>query len=196
MKSNRFTLLATAVTLALPAFATAAEGGAGLPPALNEGLITAIVSLVIFVVLLTILSKTAWGPIATGLAAREAKIRQDIETAERARREGEAALANYKKQIADADAQVREKLASAQKDAEAIAARLKADAEKDISEAKNRANREIEESKNAALAEVRAQAASLSTAVASKILKRNINEADQADLIRSSLEELQSAARR
>ena len=70
------------------------------------------------------------------------------------------------------------------------------DAQREIEEMKTRATREIEETKNAALVEVRQQAASISTAIAGKILKRNINEADQADLIRSSLEELQVAGRR
>lgn len=199
MKSTRtLALLAAtaAVVLASPTVTLAADGGAGLPPTANQAVITAVTSLIVFVVLLALLTKMAWGPIAQGLAAREAKIRDDIATAERARAEGEAALASYKSQIANADAQVREKLANAQKDAEAIAARLKADAQKEIDDAKSRAAREIEESKNAALAEVRQHAAALSTSVASKILKRQINEGDQADLIRASLEELQGAARR
>lgn len=170
-------------------------GSAGLPPKINEALITAIVQLVVFIGLLLILTKSAWGPISKGLAARERKIRDDIETAERARAEGEAALANYKQQIAGADAQVREKLASAQRDAEAIAARMKEAAQAEIEESKARAQREIEESKNAALVEVRQQAAAISTAIAGRILKREINENDQADLVRSSLDELQANAR-
>lgn len=171
------------------------QASAGLPPKINEALITAIVQLVVFVGLLVILTKSAWGPIAKGLAAREQQIRNDIATAERARAEGEAALANYKQQIAGADAQVREKLASAQRDAEAIAARMKMDAQAEIEESKARAQREIEESKNAALVEVRQQAAAISTMIAGKILKREINENDQADLVRSSLDELQANAR-
>lgn len=155
-----------------------------------------VAALLVFFIVFFVLKSKAWGPILKGLTDREEKIRADLHAAEAARTEAQAALANYKKQIADADAQVREKLASAQKDAEQIAGRLKADAQKEIEEMKGRAARELEETKNAALAEVRAHAAQLSTAVAGKILKRQINEADQADLIRSSLEELQGAARR
>ena len=170
-------------------------GGAGLPPKVNEALITAIVQLVVFIGLLLILTKSAWGPISKGLAAREAKIRDDIDTAERARGEAQLALADYKRQIAGADAEVREKLASAQRDAEAIAARMKESAQAEIEESRARAQREIEESKNAALVEVRQQAASISTAIAAKILKKEIDERDQAELVRSSLDELQSAGR-
>ena len=197
MKLKSTALLAATAVLLLAAPTFAAEGGgASIEPQAKTHLITAIVQLIVFVVLLLVLTKAAWGPISTGLAAREAKIREDIETAERARREGEAALASYKQQIANADAEVRAKLATAQQDAEAISTRLKMDAQREIEEMKTRASREIEETKNAALVEVRQQAATLSTAIAGKILKRNINEADQADLIRSSLEELQVAGRR
>lgn len=184
------TVLATAVLLAAPAIASAAEGGAGLPPAINEGLITAITALVVFLLLLAILTKTAWGPIAKGLAAREAKIRDDIETAEKARAEAIAKLEDYKRQIAGADAEVREKLAAATKDAEAIATRLKMQAQQEAEEAKARATKEIDEARKAAIADVQNQAASIGTLIASKILKRSINEQDQADLVRASLEEM------
>lgn len=196
--------LAILFTLALPTLALAAEeahvtvdGHAAASPTPFAGtLAQSIAALLVFFIVFFVLKTKAWGPILKGLTDRENKIRADLHSAESARTEAQAALANYKKQIADADAQVREKLASAQKDAEQIAGRLKADAQKEIEEMKNRAAKELDEAKRSALAEVHAHAAQLSTAVASKILKRQINEADQADLIRSSLEELQVAGRR
>ena len=203
LKSLALPLAAVAVLMwVAPAFAQEAAGhgehaaGASLPPKISEALMVAILQLIIFVGLVLVLGKTAWGPISKGLAAREQGIRNDIETAERARREGEAALANYRQQIAGADAEVRERLATAQRDAEQIATRLKMQAEADIEESKSRAQREIEESKNAALVEVRQQAAAISTAIAGKILKRELNDRDQAELVRASLDELQSNSRR
>ncbi len=186
------------LVLVSPAVSLAADAhGAVAKPTPFAGTIAqSIAALAVFFIVFFVLKTKAWGPILKGLTDRENKIRADLHSAEGARTEATAALANYKKQIADADAQVREKLASAQKDAELIASRLKADAAKEIEEMKNRATKELEETKRSALAEVHAHAAQLSTAVASKILKRQINEADQADLIRSSLEELQVAGRR
>lgn len=179
------------------AAAAAGEHGAEAGASPFAGTIAqSVAALLVFFIVFFVLKSKAWGPILKGLTDRENKIRADLHAAEAARTEAQAALANYKKQIADADAQVREKLASAQKDAELIASRLKADAAKEIEDMKNRAAKELEETKRSALAEVHAHAAQLSTAVASKILKRQINEADQADLIRSSLEELQVAGRR
>lgn len=197
--------LAFLLTLAVPALVQAADtahaagethAAAANPTPFAGTIAQSIAALLVFGIVFFVLRAKAWGPILKGLTDRENKIRADLHSAEAARTEAQAALANYKKQIADADAQVREKLASAQKDAEAIAGRLKADAQRDIEEMKNRAARELEEAKRAAMAEVQMTAAQLSTSVASKILKRQINEADQADLIRSSLEELQVAGRR
>jgi F-type H+-transporting ATPase subunit b len=198
---KRFAVL---LTLAMPAFVYAADTAhaagdthaAAAPSPFAGTIAQSIAALLVFGIVFFVLRAKAWGPILKGLTDRENKIRADLHSAEAARTEAQAALANYKKQIADADAQVREKLASAQKDAETIAGRLKADAQREIEDMKVRAARELDEAKRAAVAEVHATAAQLSTAVAGKILKRQINEADQADLIRSSLEELQVAGRR
>lgn len=197
--------LAFLLTLALPTLVRAAEeahaaadahGAAAAPTPFAGTIAQSVAALLVFFIVFFVLKAKAWGPILKGLNDRENKIRADLHSAESARTEAQASLANYRKQIADADAQVREKLASAQKDAEQIGARLKMDAQREIEEMKNRAAKELEEAKRAAVAEVHAHAAQLSTAVAGKILKRQINEADHADLIRSSLEELQVAGRR
>ena len=197
---KRLSFYATSVLLLVPQLAMAADTHApaatGKVTPFAGTIAQSIAALLVFGVVFFVLRAKAWGPILKGLTDRESKIRGDLESAEAARREAANSLASYKSQIANADAEVRTKLATAQKDAEAIGARLKMDAQREIEEMKTRANREIEETKNAALVEVRQQAASISTAIAGKILKRNINEADQADLIRSSLEELQVAGRR
>ena len=46
-----------------------------------------------------------------------------------------------------------------------------------------------------AVADIHRQAAELSTAIAEKILRRNLNADDQRDLVNSSLEQLQTAGR-
>jgi F-type H+-transporting ATPase subunit b len=206
---KRISVLATAALLALPALAMAASDHPGTPAATAAdthgatGPITpfagtiaqSIAALIVFGVVFVVLRLYAWEPILKGLTDREDKIKHDLESAEAANRSAAATLADYQRQIAGAEAQVREKLAAAQRDADSIAARLKLDAQAEIEAMKDRAAREIEESKNAALVEVRQQAASISTAIAAKILKREIKESDQAELVRSSLDELQAADR-
>ena len=58
----------------------------------------AIWSFVVFLVLLAILTKFAWGPIVAGLAKREQGIEENIAAAKRANEEAKKVLADYDKQ--------------------------------------------------------------------------------------------------
>jgi len=196
-------LLASLTTLLLPALCLAAEtaghgdghdagASAGLPPGINQGLITAIVTLIVFVLLVAILTKAAWGPISKGLSDRENKIRRDIEEAEKARAAADAKLKEYQASLARAGDEVRAILDKAQTDATALSTRIKLQAQQEAEEAKERALRDIEASRKAAVAEIHEQAAMLSTSIAEKILRRNLNADDQRDLVRQSLDQLGS----
>jgi F-type H+-transporting ATPase subunit b len=187
--------LATLLILATPALTLAAEEGhkvekAGMPPTVDQGLMTAIVTLVVFLTLVVVLTKAAWGPIAKGLGDREAKIRRDIEEAEAARKAALAEQAEYQAQLAKAGDEVRAILEQAQADAQAVATRVKMQAQQEAEEAKERALRDIEASRSAAVADIREQAAELSTSIAEKILRRNLNVDDQRELVNSALNQL------
>lgn len=197
-------LLALLAALALPASAADVEkadahghGGADEPKAsllrsTSEGLITGITTLVVFLGLVVILGKFAWGPIAKGLQDREDKIRHDIEEAEAARARAEASLKEYQAQLATAEAKVRELLGKAEKDAENIATNIRMSAEKDAAEKKEGALRDIDLARRDAVRQVSEQAAVLATNVAEKILRRNLNPDDQRDLVAASLDQLQT----
>jgi F-type H+-transporting ATPase subunit b len=158
----------------------------------RESLITALTTLVVFGLLVVILGKTAWGPIARGLQEREDKIRRDIEEAEAARAKAEATQREYAAQLATAEAKVRELLAKANDDAEQIAQNVRIRAQQEAQETKENATREIQGAQREAIRQVHEQAAVLSTRIAEKILRRNLNADDQRDLVRESLEQLQT----
>ena len=189
-----------ATSLLWPILAEAAEAAGEHSPELVPGpgktqLITSLTTLIIFSLLLAILGKYAWGPIATGLKNREDKIRRDIADAEAARARAEATLAQYNTQLATAEQQVRDILAKAQRDAEQMATNMKMQAQKEAEDAKERATRDIETARKNAVADIYAQAADLSTSIAEKILRRNLNANDQRELVESSLKQFQSAGR-
>lgn len=172
-----------------------AAEGPKLLQGFSQGAITAITTLVIFAMLVAVLGKFAWGPIAKGLQDREDKIRKDIHDAEAARKRAEDTLKEYQAKLTAAQDQIRSMLAQAQKDAEGVAAGIKVKAQQEAEEVKERAIKDIDASKNAALSEIHSHAANLATSVAEKILRRNINETDQRSLVQSSLEQLQGMAR-
>jgi F-type H+-transporting ATPase subunit b len=152
----------------------------------------AIWTIVIFVVLLALLIPTAWKNVLIGLKQREQRIRSDIADAEAARAKAEATLREYNNQLASAENRVREMLAKAQADGEKLATNIRMQAQTEAEEAKERAQRDIEASKNAAIAEIRQETAELATSIASKILRRNLNPDDQRQLVKESLEQLQT----
>jgi F-type H+-transporting ATPase subunit b len=149
----------------------------------------------IFLVVVIILYRTAWKHVLAGLKAREDRIRKDITDAEAARAKAEQTLAQYNAQLATAEQKVRDLLTQAGVDAEKIATNVRMKAQQDAEEAKERATKEIEAAKRAALTEIYEQTADLATAVAEKIIRRNLNAQDQRDLVSQSLDEMQSLGR-
>ncbi|HEV2293665.1 MAG TPA: F0F1 ATP synthase subunit B [Tepidisphaeraceae bacterium] len=164
-------------------------------PTSRETWLQAMWVIIIFVALLAILYPTAWKSVLAGLKAREERIRRDIADAEAARARAEGTLREYNQQLASAEGQIREMLAKAQADGERIGTNLRMQAQQESEEIKNRATRDIEAAKDQALAEVYERTAELATAVAEKILRRNLNADDQRDLVSRSLEQVQTIGR-
>ena len=156
---------------------------------------TAVWVLIIFTVLLVILYKTAWKNVLAGLKKREQKIRQDIAEAESARKKAEATLREYNEQLASAEGKIRDMMAKATADAEKVATSLRMQAQSESEEIKTRAMRELDAARQAAVADFRAYAAEISTSIAEKILRRNLNPDDQRDLVERSLEQLQTVGK-
>jgi F-type H+-transporting ATPase subunit b len=161
----------------------------------RETWMSALWVVIIFLVLLAVLYPTAWKNVLGGLKAREDRIRKDIAEAEAARARAEATLREYNAQLTAAENRVREMINTATKDGERVATEIRMRAQAEAEEAKKRAMKDIDTAKQNALSEIYQRAAELSTSIAEKILRRNINAEDQKDLVKRSLDELQSVGR-
>jgi F-type H+-transporting ATPase subunit b len=159
-------------------------------PTSRETQLQALWVIIIFLVLVVVLYFTAWKNVLAGLKSREERIRRDIADAEASRAKAETTLREYNQQLATAEGKIRDMLAKAQADGERIATNLRMQAQTESEEIKNRATREIEASRELAVAEFRQYAADVATAVAEKILRRNLNADDQRDLVTRSLEQV------
>jgi F-type H+-transporting ATPase subunit b len=160
---------------------------------LDPNLLQAIWVLGIFLCVAIILYKTAWKNVLAGLKAREDRIRGDLAGAEAARVKAEATLREYAAQITAAEQKVRDMITAASSEGEKIATTLRMQAQQEAEASKERAVKEIESARHQALQDIYAQAAELSTSIAEKILRRNLNADDQRDLVNQSLQELQNA---
>ena len=92
----------------------------------------AVTSLVVFLLAFGFLYIKVWPKILKGLDDRQAKIRQEIESAEQAREQAKEALAKYEQELAGARQEANKLIAGAKADAKAVAAELRASNESQI----------------------------------------------------------------
>ncbi|MEM7625156.1 MAG: F0F1 ATP synthase subunit B [Planctomycetota bacterium] len=184
-------LTALSAVLAAPSLALAAESERGLMDIVFwEMLFTVIV----FGIFFAILSTAVWPKILGGLQAREDKQREDLASAEKAKAEAEKTLAEYSEKLAEARKEAQSIVAEARTAAQQAANADKAKIEAEIAQMKAAAKADIDAARESALSDLYAQAATLSTTIAGKILKREINESDQQSLVNESVEQFKANA--
>jgi F-type H+-transporting ATPase subunit b len=147
----------------------------------------------IFLLLLVLLRRYAWGPIMKAIKAREDMIRNALEAAERAREEMKV-LQSDNEAILRKAREERDKII---RDARHAHDRMVAEAkEKSQAEADamvKRAKELIEREKITAIAEVKKEVARLAIGVASKVVSRTLeSDAEQQKLIGRYLNEIEA----
>jgi F-type H+-transporting ATPase subunit b len=147
----------------------------------------AIFTLVVFLLLLGILGKFAWGPIVAGLEKREAGIRQNIDDAEAARLKAEQMLAAHAEKLDQVQDEIREIIAEARRDAEHTKQDIVNTAQREAEVSRQRAIVEIERAKDAALKELFDTAAAQVADATEHVLSRSLNDDDQNRLIEEAL---------
>jgi F-type H+-transporting ATPase subunit b len=197
MRTQLRTIVAVAAPLLLAGTALAAEaagGGDGPPNPAQFKLVPYISSLIIFGISFGILARFVWPRIVKGLDEREAKIRDEISSAEEARRRADEALKEYEKSLAEARAEADRMIEQTKAEQARLAADLKARAEEEVGALRRSALQNIEAAKRAALDEIYAETATLATRVAAKILDREVSEADQQRLVDETVAEYTRAS--
>lgn len=187
-------LIATAIfTLAaLPAQAQehAPEGAALSPFAGNVG--NAIWTLAIFLLVVLILGKFAWGPVLALLQERERFIHKSLADAKHDREEAEARLREYAAKIQTARAEAAAIVEEARRDSERLREDLKQRARTEADTMIQNAERQISLQTQRAIQEIRREAVDLSVAIASKIIQRNLTKEDNQRLIDEAIRQVGS----
>jgi F-type H+-transporting ATPase subunit b len=165
----------------------ASEAGHEQPGLLEVDIGSAFWTIVLFVVLLLVLGKFVWPPILQGLQNREQKIADDLRHAQTAANEATQTLKKYQEQLAEAQAEAGRMIEQGRADAQRIAAGLKDQTQSEIDQMKQRAEADIQAATQRALGDIHAQAATLATAVAGRILEREIRGDEHQELIKRSL---------
>lgn len=187
--SLRVLSAAAAGQVLLPGALLAAEGEPGLF-SLNLGL--SLWTIVVFVVVLFILGKYAWGPILGAIDAREKGIQDTVEEAGRLRDEARALLEEHQRQLADSRRQSQQIMAEAREAGEQLRRQIEEKARVEGEAMVERARRDIDREKQAALDELRRESVDLALAAAGRLLNQRLDaEADRA-VIQGFLDDLQT----
>lgn len=142
---------------------------------------------VVFLVLLAILWKFAWGPIVAALERREELVANHIREAERNHEQARLLLAEYEKKLASAANEVRELLEEARRDAEHTKQEILAEAKAAAETEKARALRDIDQAADAAMESLRERSVELAVELAGKIVQAQLTRDDHARLIAEAM---------
>lgn len=153
-----------------------------------------IYSLAVFVLLLYVLGKFAWGPVLKALDTREENIRRNIEEAEVARVRAEELQKEREAKLDAVQDEVREILAEARRDAEHTKADIMANAQKEAEATRKRALDEVDRARAQALNEIFGNLTAQVTAATEHVLGRALTGDDQNRLVEQSLAELSGKA--
>jgi len=164
------------------------EAPSPLLPAQNEVIWGTAAFLVLFLAMLK------WGvPAVKNMeAAREERIRNDLEGAEKVRSEAEAEKAQYLAQIAGANEEAGRIIEEARQSAEQVRSDLIARAEAEAAEVRARAQADIATQQERAMAELRTDVTQLSIDLAERIVEQNLDRDTQVRLVDSFINQVGS----
>jgi F-type H+-transporting ATPase subunit b len=148
-----------------------------------------IATFLVFLLLLGILAKFAWGPIAAALEKREETIAQQISEARHASEMASKQLQEYERKLAAATEEARAIVTQAKNDALSVKDRIVAEAQQAAQKERERAVADIGTAKNEALREIAAQSVKTAVQLASNIVRREIKPEDHDRLIGESLQQ-------
>ncbi len=132
---------------------------------------------------LVIFKKLLLNPVKKVIAEREAKADSQIADAEKLRTEAEAMKAEYEQNLQNARTEANQIVAAAQKTAAARSEELLGEARAQAAALKQKAEADIAQERKKAVNEVKDEIGGMAMEIASKVVEREIKEADHQDLI-------------
>jgi F-type H+-transporting ATPase subunit b len=147
-------------------------------------------TIIVFLVLLTLLAKFAWGPLLKALEGRQEAIRKALDDAHQAKAELERLQTESAQIIAKARQEADAIITRSRADGEALREELRAKARAEADGIVKNAERQIQAETARAVQQIRHEAADLSVAIASKIIQRNLSKEDNQRLIDETLRQL------
>lgn len=172
-----------------PAPILAQEGGGGLFT-VNPGL--SIWTIVVFLLVLFVLGKWAWGPILGAVEAREEGIRDSIAEAKQLQEEAHELLERQRRELAEARRQAQEIVAEGREAGERVRREIEERAREESEKIIERARTEIGRERDRALEVIRGESVDLALAVARRILEDRLDTEADRGLVERYLNEVRT----
>jgi F-type H+-transporting ATPase subunit b len=146
--------------------------------------------LVMFIILLALLKKFAWGPLMGIMKQRAEHIENEIGAAESSRVEANKLLEEQRQLLKEARQEAQAMIENSKKHGEEQREEIIVAARAESERLKEAAKREIETQKEQAVAALREQVASLSVLIASKVIEKQLSTEDHKQLIDQYIQEV------
>ena len=144
-------------------------------------------AIITFLVLLALLTKFAWKPLLQALDARQLTIQKALDAAEKARLELERLNRESEQIMRQARIEADQIVTMSRADAERLREEMRQKARAEAEGIVKTAERQIQLETARAIQQIRREAADLSVAIASKLIRRNLTKEDNEKLIDEAL---------
>ncbi len=148
-------------------------------------------TVIVFLAMLGILWKFAWGPLMKALEEREQRIARKIADAEKANQDALARLHDYEAKIQHAKEEAAEIIAEGKRDVEKVRDETIRHAQEESVRTLERAKREITMAKEAAVQELRDQMVVLTAELTTKVIQREVKADDHRRFISETIASLE-----
>ena len=149
-------------------------------------------TILVFVVLLTLLKKFAWGPLLAALEERQEGIRKSLDDAAQARKELEQVQSDAEAILVKARAEADSILSETRSDAAKVRDDLRQQAQNEAQSIVQNAERQIQLETDRAVLQIRKETVELSLSIASKLIRRNLTKEDNQALIDEALQQVET----
>ena len=142
-----------------------------------------VIALVLFVILVYLVGKFAWGPVMNMMQKREDYVASEINAAEQSRAAAEKAQKESEEKLTQTKQEAQQIIDDARNAGTKLEEDIVASAKQEAERIKQSAKEEIQNEKDKALQALQEQVSSLSVLIASKVIEKEISAQDQEELI-------------
>lgn len=148
-------------------------------------------AVITFLLVLFVLRWKAWGPLMEALDAREQKIEESLNKAEKIIADQELSAQENEKILKEAKKEANNIILEAKDAGEKLKQKLESDGQSKYDSLLDKAKKDINNAKDQALNEIKTMVVSIALEASEKVIKRNLNNEDNKTIIENTVKEFQ-----